>query len=799
MSKQRLVMIGNGMAGVRCMEEILKRDGERFDITIFGDEPYPNYNRIQLSNILQGKTKQDEIMMNDWSWYEENGITLYTNERVTEINREQKTVVSEAGRVVAYDVLLMATGSSAFILPVPGHQLPGVTGFRTIDDCNMMIQTAGDYKKAVVIGGGLLGLEAARGLLNLGMEVEVVHLMPHLMEVQLDAPAGELLKKDLEAQGMKFLMEKKTAEILGHERVTGLRFDDGTETSCDLVVMAVGIRPNTQLAKAAGLAVNRGIVVNDYMETSDPSIFAVGECNEHNGLTYGLVAPLYEQAVVLADHICDKGTAGYHGSVLSTQLKVSGCDLFSAGQIYEDDDTKAIAAKDDVAGTYKKVLVRDNKIAGIVLYGDVSDSNRLFRIMKQGADISEYTKASILHKGNEEEELSVASMPAEEVICGCNGVTKGAIVQAVLENDLKTFEQVKSCTKAGGSCGKCKPLVVQVLEHTLGGAVQEEKLGICECTKLDRDELVEAIKNMGLKTAKEVRNVLGWKHEEGCAKCRPALNFYLGMIWPQEHEDEKQSRLVNERMHANIQKDGTYSVIPRMYGGVTDVQQLRKLADVAEKYNVPLIKLTGGQRLGLFGVKKEDLPAVWEELGMPSGYAYGKTLRTVKTCVGAAFCRFGTQDSMSLGIALEKMFEGVDTPHKVKMGVSACPRSCVESGVKDFGVIGVENGFQIYIGGNGGTEVKEAKHLCTLATQEEVLRLAGAFVQYYRETGKYLERTAPWMERLGFEHIKEVMMDEARVAELYARYEQVAAKYREPWAEVLEKPELHALYEVKHV
>ncbi|MFB9759725.1 nitrite reductase large subunit NirB [Ectobacillus funiculus] len=800
MSKQRLVMIGNGMAGIRCIEEILKRNPEKFEITVFGDEPYPNYNRIALSNVLQGKTTQAEIVMNDWSWYEENNITLYTNEKVTHIDREAKFVRTENHRTVEYDKLLIATGSSAFILPVPGHALLGVTGFRTIDDCNMMMETAKEYKKAVVIGGGLLGLEAARGLLNMGMEVEVVHLMSNLMEQQLDAPAGALLKRDLEAQGMRFLMEQQTGEIIGENRVQGIRFKDGSETACDLVVMAVGIRPNVLLAKEAGLEVNRGIVVNDFMQTADLSIYAVGECAEHNGNVYGLVAPLYEQGAVLAEHICDLATEGYTGSLLSTQLKVSGCDLFSAGQIHEDEATKAITAHDGVAGTYKKVLIRDNKIVGIVLYGDVSDSNRLFRLLKQKADVSEYTPASILHKGADEgDENLVASMGPEETICGCNGVTKGAIVQAILEQDLKTFEEVKTCTKAGGSCGKCKPLVVGVLEHTLGGAIQEETAGICECTTLSRDELTEEIRTKGLKTAKEVRYVLGWKHEEGCVKCRPALNYYLGMIWPEEYADEKQSRLVNERMHANIQKDGTYSVIPRMYGGVTDVQQLKKLVEVAEKYEVPLIKLTGGQRIGLYGIKKKDLPSVWEDLEMPSGYAYGKTLRTVKTCVGAAFCRFGTQDSMSLGIALEKKFERIDTPHKVKMGVSACPRSCVESGVKDFGVIGVENGFQIYIGGNGGTEVKEAQLLCTVKTDEEVLRLAAAFVQYYRETGVYLERTAPWVERMGFEHVKETMMDEVKVNELNERFETAIAKYREPWEEVLQTPQLRAMYEVKHV
>ncbi|SDZ32251.1 nitrite reductase large subunit NirB [Bacillus sp. 166amftsu] len=799
--KKRLVMIGNGMAGIRCIEEILKQDTKLYDITIFGDEPHPNYNRIMLSHVLQGKTNIQDIIMNEYSWYEENDITLYTNEKVKNIDREEQVIVTEKNRIVMYDKLIIATGSSAFILPIEGSELPGVTGFRTIEDTQFMIDAAKQYKKAVVIGGGLLGLEAARGLIDLGMDVHVVHLMPYLMEQQLDAKAASLLREDLEAQGMKFLMEKKTVKILGTDHVEGIQFEDNSIVACDLVVMAVGIRPNTQLAKDAGLIVNRGIVTNDYMQTDDESIYAVGECAEHDGIAYGLVAPLYEQGTVLAKHITNSQTDGYAGSIVGTQLKVAGCDLFSAGQIYEDDRAKAISVFNECTRSYKKVLIRDNKVVGVVLYGDTADSTRLFSMLKKEEDIQEYTPASLLHRAGEENGLDVASMSADDTVCGCNGVTKGTIVHAILEQDLNTFEEVKGCTKAAGSCGKCRPIVQQILSHTLGDSfdASAQNVGMCGCTTLSRDEVVAAIHEKGLKSPKEVRNVLGFAHEDGCSKCRPALNYYLRMARPEEYADDKSSRFVNERMNGNIQHDGTFSVIPRMYGGVTTADDLMKIAEVAKKYDVPLVKITGASRIGLYGVKKEDLPKVWADLDMTSGYAYSKSLRNVKSCVGSRFCRFGTKDSLGLGMLLEQSLEMVDTPHKMKMGVTGCPRNCAEALTKDFGVVCVENGFQLYIGGNGGTEVREADFVMIVPTEEDVLRIATAYVQYYRETGIYGERTAPWVERMGLDHIKEMLQDENMVTTLNERFQQARNTYEEAWGQALETKSLKAMYEVETV
>ncbi|MGQ9005829.1 NADPH-nitrite reductase [Bacillus subtilis] len=789
MGKKQLVLVGNGMAGVRAIEEILSVAKDEFQITIFGAEPHPNYNRILLSKVLQGDTDIKDITLNDWDWYEENNIQLYTNETVIKVDTENKTVITDADRIQPYDELILATGSVPFILPIPGADKKGVTAFRDIKDTDTMLAASKQYKKAAVIGGGLLGLEAARGLLNLGMDVSVIHLAPYLMERQLDPTAGRLLQNELEKQGMTFLLEKQTEEIVGDDRVEGLRFKDGTSIEADLVVMAVGIRPNTTLGAESGIPVNRGIIVNDYMQTEIPHIYAVGECAEHRGIAYGLVAPLYEQAKVLAKHMCGIETKPYEGSVLSTQLKVSGVEVFSAGDFNESEEKKAIKVFDEQDGIYKKIVLRGNQIVGAVLFGDSSEGNRLFSMIQKEADISETSKISILQPLNQEAGTSItAAMSDDEIICGCNGVSKGAIIQAIQEKGCSSTDEIKACTGASRSCGGCKPLVEEILQHTLGSDfdASAQKEAICGCTTLSRDEVVEEIKAKGLSHTREVMNVLGWKTPEGCSKCRPALNYYLGMINPTKYEDDRTSRFVNERMHANIQKDGTYSVVPRMYGGVTNSTDLRKIADVVDKYEIPLVKMTGGQRIDLIGVKKEDLPKVWEDLDMPSGYAYGKTLRTVKTCVGEQFCRFGTQDSMALGIALEKKFEGLNTPHKVKMAVSACPRNCAESGIKDLGVVGIDGGWELYVGGNGGTHLRAGDLLMKVKTNEEVLEYAGAYLQYYRETANYLERTSAWLERVGLSHVQSVLNDPEKRQELNDRMNETLSVHKDPWKDFLE-------------
>ncbi|MFC7681878.1 nitrite reductase large subunit NirB [Paenibacillus sp. GCM10028914] len=793
--KQKLVVIGNGMAGISTVEQIIKLGGA-YDITVFGSEPHPNYNRIMLSYVLDGSKTVDDIVLNDWNWYKENNITLHVGTTVTKIDEENKVVVANNGLTVPYDRVIIATGSNPFILPVPGSDKEGVVGFRDIADCNQMLEAAKRYKKAAVIGGGLLGLEAAKGLVNLGMDVTVVHLMNDLMERQLDHNASSMLQAELESQGIKFAMGKQTEELLGDERVTGLRFKDGTELEAEFVVMAVGIKPNVEVAKASGITVNRGIVVDDYLRTSMHDVYAVGECDEHRGVCYGLVAPLFEQGMVLAKHLCGVETKPYEGSIVSTKLKISGVDVFSAGEFIEGPEHTVIAAKDEWKKTYKKILLKDNVIVGAVLFGDVTESASLQKLIKQEAVMTDEIYSMVMGTGccggGAKKVNSVENMADDEIVCGCNGVTKKTIVDAVTNQGLTTVDEIKACTGATRSCGGCKPMVEEILQYVLGdGFKTATKQGICGCTTLNRDEIVAEIRAKGLTTTKEVMNVLEWSEPEGCSKCRPAINYYLGMIYPEIYEDEKESRFVNERMNANIQKDGTYTVVPRMYGGVTTPEDLKRIADISLKYDVKVVKVTGGQRLDLIGVKKEDLPKVWEELDMPSGYAYAKSLRTVKTCVGAAFCRFGTQDSMNVGALLEKKFERLDFPAKFKMAVNGCPRNCAESCTKDIGIVGNDGGWEVFIGGNGGIKPRIADSFCKVRTDEELFEICAAVMQYYRETANYLERTSEWVERLGLDNIKQVILEDQKERKaLVDRIEVALQQVEDPWQKVVNDPKI---------
>ncbi|WP_340033382.1 nitrite reductase large subunit NirB [Paenibacillus sp. FSL E2-0202] len=788
--REKLVLVGNGMAGIGTLEQILKLGGA-YDITVFGSEPHPNYNRIMLSYVLEGSKTINDIILNDWNWYEDNNITLHTATTVTRIDEHSKQVIADNGMAVSYDKVIIATGSNSFILPVPGCDKEGVVGFRDIADCDAMLAAAKRYNKAAVIGGGLLGLEAAKGLVNLGMDVTVVHLMEDLMERQLDRNASYMLQAELERQGVKFAMGKQTVELTGEQRVSGLQFSDGTSLAADFVVMAVGIKPNITVAKESGIAVNRGIVVDDYLQTSMQNVYSIGECAEHRGVCYGLVAPLFEQGMVLAKHLCGSDTNPYEGSVVSTKLKISGVDVFSAGEFMDSPEHTVISSKDEWKRTYKKILLKDNVIVGAVLFGDVTESANLQKLVKQGAVMTDEIYTEVMGTGccgsGAKKSTSVEAMADEEIVCGCNGVTKKAIVDAVIENGFTTVDEIKACTGATRSCGGCKPVVEQILQFVLGDSFEQSaKQGICSCTTLSRDEIVAEITAKGLSTTKEVMHVLGWKQEEGCSKCRPAINYYLGMINPDTHQDEKESRFVNERMGANIQKDGTYTVIPRMYGGVTTPEDLKKIADVSLKYDVKVVKVTGGQRLDLIGVKKEDLPKVWEELDMPSGYGYAKSLRTVKTCVGSQFCRFGTQDSLGMGALIERKYERLDFPAKFKIAVNGCPRNCAESCTKDIGIVGNDGGWEVFIGGNGGIKPRIADSFCKIKTDEELIEVCSAVMQYYRETGNYLERTSEWVERMGLEQIQMVILNnEDNRKELAARIDFALTQVTDPWKKML--------------
>jgi len=696
------------MAGVRAIEEILKIDRDAFDITIFGSEPHPNYNRILLSKVLQGDTTIDDITINDWNWYKENGITLYSGESVVKIDTERRLVHTDRNRQVEYDELIVATGSLPFMLPLPGADKQGVTAFRDIRDCERMIETSKTYKKAVVIGGGLLGLEAARGLLNLGMQVDVVHLQPYLMERQLDMTAGKMLQRELEKQGMNFLLEKQTEKIIGKNRVEGLKFKDGSKVAADLVVMAVGIKPNVQLAKDSNIEVNRGILVNDYMQTKTPHVYAVGECAEHREIVYGLVAPLYEQAKVLAQKICGVEGKRYQGSIPSTQLKVSGVDVYSSGVFQESENTRSLQVYDEINGIYKKVVVTNNKIIGAVLFGDISEAGKLTGLINQRADISELTKISLFQSANQGTgEGLVAQMDNKEMVCACNSVTKGDIVQAIKSQGLSTIEQVKECTRASSSCGGCKPLVNAILEYTLQhdhDPVEEEQTEpICACTAYSHQDVVKEMRKTKWSHVDEVMSVLGWSNVKGCGVCRPALQFYLSVLQPAEHEGDL-----------------------------------------------------------------ECAEPVLQREGSPS---FRKSLQMVSTCTCGESYLPETHHPVELGMSLVKRLERLPLPHMVKMGVSSCLQNCAEPGTKDFGVVGVEGGWEIYVGGYNGLPVRPGQLLCTVSNDEEVLEMASAFLQLYRETAHYLERTHKWVERVGVENIREVLFHREARALLMERME----------------------------
>ncbi|MDQ0918921.1 nitrite reductase large subunit NirB [Paenibacillus sp. V4I5] len=771
MGKQKLVLIGNGMAGVRCVEEILGLAPDRFEITIFGGEPHPNYNRIMLSKVLQGDTTVNDITINDWQWYKDNGITLYAGDPVVSIDTAKQQVISEKGRTVEYDQLILATGSLPFMLPLPGADKPGVTAFRDISDCNKMLEASKSYKKAVVIGGGLLGLEAARGLLNLGMEVHVVHIFNYLMERQLTPTSASMLRKELEKQGMRFLLEKQTEKIIGKKRVEGLQFKDGSKVEADLIVIAVGVRPNIKLAADSGIETNRAIVVNDFMETNVPNVYAVGECAEHRGMVYGLVAPLYDQGKVLAKRICGVDTEGYSGSILYSQLKVSGVEVFSAGEIRDAEITTSLKVIDGVNNTYKKIAIRDNKIVGAVLFGDSSEGNKLLGYIKQKADVSVLEQE--VAGGSGADEAYAASLSPNATVCSCNGVTKGAIMDAVRENGCESVEDVRACTRASSTCGGCKPLVSAMLQLALQSkdAPAAPKETVCGCTTHSHDELRAAVRSAGFATAHEAMSALGWSKADGCAACRPALQYYVGQALGAVTGDAGAGAAAEAALAASLLKGGTYAARPRMYGGVTSAEQLRQIADVVDKFNIPLVKLTGGAHLDLLGIDAEHVRSVGAELGQPDAAtpAYGKTIASVATCTGIGYDPSALRDSIGLGASLEYRLERLQMPAVVSAAVSASPLHRAGTLVKDLGVVGVPGGWEIYVGGSGGAKLRQGELLCMEPSEDAVLELSAAFFQWYREEANYGETTAHWIERIGITQLREGLFNLLFRAELIAR------------------------------
>ncbi|OAH54312.1 nitrate reductase [Domibacillus aminovorans] len=739
MDKRKIVVIGNGMAGVRCVEEIVKINPHSFRITIFGKEPHPNYNRILLSKVLQGDTSVESITLNDWNWYEENNITLFIDEPVIKLDTEQKCVIT-AKRTVEYDELVLATGSLPFMLPLPGAKKEGVTAFRDISDCEKMIELSKKHKKAIVIGGGLLGLEAARGLLNLGMKVDVVHIGDYIMNRQLDQTAATMLQKELEKQGMNFLFQKHSAEITGHKRAKGLNFKDGSRREADLIVMAVGVRPNIELVSGTAIKTNRAIVVDDYMKTNVPNVYAVGECAEHRGLVYGLVAPLYEQGKILAAHLCGMETRGYQGTILSTQLKVSGVNVFSAGEFMECDNTQSLNWYDGIRNTYKKIVVRDNKIVGAVLFGDIQEGTKLFDMIQKKTDYAILEKEMKSGESSSKNgDVLIASMADQDMVCACNGVSKGSIVNAVCELDLQSVDEIKECTKASSSCGGCRQVVAGILDYVQRNGAGEDKVKetICACTDAEHSTLLEVIQLYPGDSQSKIMNRLGWNNEDGCVICRPALHYYMG-IHSQSLPD-----IIEER-----QTDGTYVIAPRMYGGVTGADQLRQIANVVEKYAIPLVKLAAGPRMELYGVKEGDAATIRAELNAACP-PYGKEIHAVGTCAGIQYAEEAIQDSVQVGMLLERELETITVPASVTIGVSASPLDEAHSLKGDIGLIGAPGGWELYVSG---------ERFYVTMTDEEVISMAAALLHYYRETAFYLEPLSVWIERMGIVFIREEVL-----------------------------------------
>jgi len=784
LKKRRLVLIGNGMAGARLLEDILAIAPEAFDITVIGDEPHGNYNRILLSNVLNGTQAEEEIVLNPREWYQEQGISLLAGKRATRIDREAK-VVHTADTRHEYDELVIATGSKPFVPPIPGTNLAGVFVFRTLDDCRAIASHARQCTRAVVLGGGLLGLEAAKGLLAKNMEVTIVEMAPWLMSVQVDETGGAILRKTFEKLGIQVRTGTVTKELIGEGQVSGVRFGDGSEIAADMVVISAGIRPNVDLVRGIGLECDRALVVNDQMGTSDPHVHGVGECVQHRGMVYGLVAPLWEQTKTLAQVITGAYPhAIYPGSRIATKLKVIGVELASMGRISDLLPTDEVVQYTEPArDIYWKAIIRDGRIHAACLIGDLGPADAMMRLYQAGGLAPQRRMDLFFGAPAAAKPLSLMDLPDDQQICDCNGVSKKQICSAIKAGKC-TIPAIGKATRAGSGCGSCKKMIKGLIEE-LAGSVEADpsENWYVSAVPMEKPALVAAIREKRLKSVSAVLRELGNGDDE---KSKAGLASLLKGMWGKEYVDERDSRYINDRVHANIQKDGTFSVVPRMYGGVSSADELIRIGEVAKKYEVPMVKITGGQRIDLLGIKKEDLPKVWHDLGMPSGHAYTKALRTVKTCVGSEYCRFGTNDSTSLGIALERRFQGFEFPAKVKLGVSGCPRNCAESTVKDVGIVATEGGeWEISVGGAAGAHVRKSDPLFRVGTQEEAITLIGRFLIYYRDNARWLERTYDFVPRVGLEKLRAILIEDKENLWSYLDGEvaKSMADYVDPWLE----------------
>ena len=799
----KIVVVGNGMVGYKFCEKLVQlAGGDKLEITVFGEEPRPAYDRVHLSAWFEGKSAE-ELEMAPLAWYDENGITLFIGDPVKAINRTDKTVTSHHGLIVSYDYLIMATGSAAFVPPIPGVEKEGVFIYRTIEDLEGMKSWAPKAKKGAVIGGGLLGLEAAKAMLDLGIrDTHVIEFAPRLMPRQIDEAGSNLLKDELESLGLSIHLATNTTQIAGNDCINAMHFADGTLLETDMLVISAGIKPRDELAKASGIDTGPrgGIMVNSFLQTSDPAVYAIGECALYNNMIYGLVAPGYEMANVAVKHILGKLTSeGFTGFDMSTKLKLIGIDVASFGDPFvEGPGVRSLVYQNAYGRVYKRINITEDgtRLLGGILVGDASQYNMMLQTCKNGLVLPPDPEDILLGSrgGETNGGAGVDALPAEALICSCESVSKGAICLAVTENGCETADAVKACTKAGTGCGGCMPMVKDLVNYTLKSQGKYIRNVLCEHFAYSRQELFDLVKLNGLKTYYDVLDEYGTG--DGCETCKPAVASILASLW-NEMILEKGNDVVqdsNDRFLANIQKGGTYSVVPRIAGGEITPDKLIVIGQVAKKYNL-YTKITGGQRIDLFGAHLSDLPYIWEELidaGFESGHAYGKALRTVKSCVGSTWCRFGLHDSVSFAIEVENRYKGLRAPHKIKGGVSGCIRECAEAQSKDFGIIATEKGWNLYVCGNGGSKPQHAQLLAADISSDECIRYLDRFLMFYIRTAEPLSRTATWLNKMegGMAYLRNVVVNDSlgMAAEFEAEMQGLIFQYKCEWKEAVENP-----------
>lgn len=802
-TRQNVVVIGNGMVGLRFCEQLVDKDQQQeFKITTFCEEPRAAYDRVGLTQFF-AHNDAEKLMLARKEWYAENQIDLHLSDRAVSIDRENKIVRSQKGVEIPYDKVVIATGSYPFVPDVPGIKNRGVFVYRTINDLEQIIAYAKQSKTAAVIGGGLLGLEAAKAALDLGLKTHVLEFAPRLMPRQIDDAGSKILVQKIEELGVQVHLNKATQKVLGESSVEGILFQDGSDLELDMIIVSAGIRPRDELARECDLEVGPrgGILVNDHLQTSDPDIYAVGEVALHSGMVYGLVAPGYQMAEVAATHLCH-GEAEFKGSDLSTKLKLMGVDVASFGD-YEagPDISKSLTFEDPFKGVYKKLVFNPDgtRLMGGILIGDASDYGSLSMLAKSDDKLPCSPHELVVGSGGGIPGGNASDMPDEAQICSCNNVTKGQICSAIQEQELASVDQVKACTKAGGGCGGCMPLVTDLFKAEMAAAGIAVNNHLCEHFEFSRTELFNIIKVKKLKTFAEVIADCG--SGAGCEVCKPTVASILASLWNEHIVDHAPLQDTNDRFLANMQRGGLYSVVPRVPGGEITPEKLIVLGEVAQEFGL-YTKITGGQRVDLFGAEVHDLPKIWEKLidaGFESGHAYGKALRTVKSCVGTTWCRYGVGDSVGFAIRLEERYRGIRAPHKIKGGVSGCVRECAEAQSKDFGLIATENGYNLYICGNGGAKPRHADLFASDLDEETCIKYLDRFLMFYIQTADKLTRTATWLEKLegGIDYLREVVIEDKLgiCAELETMMQSLVDTYHCEWKEVVDNPAKRRLFE----